>query len=127
MESEYILIIDEDKEFLASVLDFLIVHMNCENVVWAVSPEEAEEKIKTYKPRLVILDLGMKKLRGPSASAHSTGSSPVRMTPTRPTSPACSRPQITTSSLAMSHREAGSPLPPTLPPLPRRAPSRNQS
>jgi len=69
MESEYILIIDDDKEFLATALDFLIVHMNCENVVWAVSPEEAEEKIKIYKPRLVILDLGMQKIRGEEISS----------------------------------------------------------
>jgi DNA-binding NarL/FixJ family response regulator len=64
MESEYILIIDEDKEFLANVIDFLVVHMNLDNVIWTVSPEEAEEKIKTYKPRIVILDLGMEILRG---------------------------------------------------------------
>jgi DNA-binding response OmpR family regulator len=79
MESEYILIIDDDKEFLATALDFLIVHMNCENVVWAVSPEDAEEKIKTYKPRVVILDLGMKKLRGDEISSiiNNNENSPV--------------------------------------------------
>ncbi len=69
MESEYILIIDEDKEFLATTLDFLTVHMNLNNVVWAVSSEEAEEKIKIYKPRLVILDLGMQKIRGEEISS----------------------------------------------------------
>ena len=69
MESEYILIIDEDKEFLASALDFLIVHMNCKNVVWAASPEEAEVENNIYKPRLVILDLGMKKLKGNEISS----------------------------------------------------------
>ena len=60
MQSEYVMIIDDDKEFLAGALDFLIVQMNLNNVVWAVSPEEAEEKIKIYKPKVVILDLGMK-------------------------------------------------------------------
>jgi DNA-binding NarL/FixJ family response regulator len=64
MASECILIVDEDKEFLAVALDFLIVQMNIDNVVWAASPEEAEEKMKIYNPRVVVLDLGMKKLRG---------------------------------------------------------------
>ncbi|MDR3667830.1 MAG: response regulator [Ignavibacteriaceae bacterium] len=64
MASECILIVDEDKEFLAIALDFLIVHLNLDNVVWAVSPEEAEEKLKIYNPRVVVLDLGMNKLRG---------------------------------------------------------------
>ena len=69
MQSEYVLIIDDDKEFLGAALDFLIVQMNLNNVVWAVSPEEAEEKIKIYNPKVVILDLGMKKLRGKEISS----------------------------------------------------------
>jgi DNA-binding response OmpR family regulator len=63
------MIIDDDKEFLAVALDFLIVQMNLNNVVWAVSPEEAEEKIRIYNPKVVILDLGMKKLRGKEISS----------------------------------------------------------
>jgi len=69
MTSDSILIIDEDKEFLAIALDFLIVHLNLNNVIWAVSPEEAEEKLKIYNPRVVVLDLGMKKLRGEELSS----------------------------------------------------------
>ena len=69
MVSESILIIDEDKEFLAKALDFLIVQMNLENVIWAVTPEEAEEKIKMFNPRIIILDLGTKKLRGEEISS----------------------------------------------------------
>jgi DNA-binding response OmpR family regulator len=69
MQSEYVMIIDDDKEFLALALDFLIVQMNLNNVVWAVSPEEAEEKIRIYNPKVVILDLGMKKLRGKEISS----------------------------------------------------------
>ena len=69
MQSDYILIVDDDKEFLGAALDFLIVQMNLNNVVWAVSPEEAEEKIKIYNPKVVILDLGMKKLRGKEISS----------------------------------------------------------
>ena len=33
-------------------------------VTWAVSPEEAEDKFFKYNPGLVILDLGMDKLKG---------------------------------------------------------------
>ena len=69
MQSEYVMIIDDDKEFLAVALDFLIVQMNLNNVVWAVSPEEVEEKMKIYNPKVVILDLGMKKLRGKEISS----------------------------------------------------------
>jgi len=69
MEAVSILIIDDDKEFLATTLDFLIVQMKLSNVVWAVTPEEAEEKVKIYNPRVVILDLGMKKLRGEEISS----------------------------------------------------------
>jgi DNA-binding NarL/FixJ family response regulator len=69
MASECILIVDEDKEFLALALDFLTVNMNLENVVWAVSPEEAEEKMRIYKPRVVVLDLGMRKLHGEEISS----------------------------------------------------------
>lgn len=69
MESGSILIIDDDKEFLAIALDFLIVQLNLSNVVWAVTPEEAEEKVRIYNPKVVILDLGMKKLRGEEISS----------------------------------------------------------
>jgi DNA-binding response OmpR family regulator len=69
MAPESILIIDEDKEFLAKALDFLIVQMNLENVIWAVTPEEAEEKMRIFNPRIVILDLGTKKLRGEEISS----------------------------------------------------------
>jgi DNA-binding response OmpR family regulator len=68
MQSECILIIDDDKEFMATALDFLIVQMNMDNVVWAVTPEEAEEKMQIYNPRIIILDLGTKKLRGEEIS-----------------------------------------------------------
>jgi DNA-binding NarL/FixJ family response regulator len=64
MISDSILIIDEDREFLAEAVDFLVVQMKLSNVLWAVTPEDAEEKVRLYNPRIVLLDLGMKKLRG---------------------------------------------------------------
>jgi DNA-binding NarL/FixJ family response regulator len=69
MLPDSILIIDKDEEFLTSTLDFLIVQMNLSNVVWAVTPEEAEEKFRLYNPGIVIMDLGMEKLRGEEISA----------------------------------------------------------
>ena len=69
MENGHILIIDSDKEFLAIAIEYLSVQMNLDNIIWAVSPEEAEEKMKTYNPKVVILDLGMKKLRGEEISS----------------------------------------------------------
>ena len=79
MESGYILIIDSDKEFLAIAIEYLSVQMNLNNIIWAVSPEEAEEKMKIYNPKVVILDLGMKKLRGEEISSviNSSENSPV--------------------------------------------------
>ena len=64
MENKSILVIDDNEDFLAFVLDFLILDMNIGEVIWAVSPEEAEEKMHLYNPGIVILDLGMKKLNG---------------------------------------------------------------
>lgn len=69
MLPDSILIIDKDEEFLASALDFLIVQMNLNNVVWAVSPEEAEEKFRLYNPGIVIMDLGTERIKGEEISA----------------------------------------------------------
>jgi DNA-binding NtrC family response regulator len=69
MVPESILIIDNDEEFLARTLDFLVVHMKLNNVIWAKSSEEAEEKMKIYNPGVVILDLGMEKVKGEEISS----------------------------------------------------------
>jgi len=63
-----IMVIDSNEEFLGFVLDFLINDMNLNEVVWAVSPEEAWNKINTYQPGIIILDLGMKKYNGEEIS-----------------------------------------------------------
>jgi len=63
-----IMVIDSNEEFLGFVLDFLINDMDMNEVVWAVSPEEAWDKMKTYKPGIVILDLGMNKYNGEELS-----------------------------------------------------------
>ena len=59
MKSNSILVIDNDEEFLTFALDFLSVEVKFNQVVSAGSSEEAELKIKTCKPDIVILDLGM--------------------------------------------------------------------
>lgn len=69
MENKSILVIDDNKEFLAFVLDFLILDMNVGEVIWAITPEEAEEKVLLYNPGIVILDLGMRQLNGQEISS----------------------------------------------------------
>ena len=60
MKSNSILVIDNDEEYLAFVMNFLTIEMQLNQVVWAVSSKDAENKIKTFNPDIVILDLGMK-------------------------------------------------------------------
>ena len=59
MKSNSILVIDNDEEFLTFALDFLSVGVKFNQVVSAGSSEEAEQKIRTFQPDIVILDLGM--------------------------------------------------------------------
>ncbi len=68
MTNKSIMVVDSNEEFLGFVLDFLINDMDMNEVVWAVSPEEAWEKVNVYKPGIIILDLGMKKYNGEEIS-----------------------------------------------------------
>lgn len=79
MKNKSILVIDDNEEFLGFVLDFLINDLNLNEVVWAVSPEDAWKKVKVYNPGIIILDLGMKKLDGQEISTliNTTQASPV--------------------------------------------------
>jgi|WetSurMetagenome_2_1015567.scaffolds.fasta_scaffold933185_1 DNA-binding NarL/FixJ family response regulator len=58
MDTGTILIIDDNIDFLAEAMAFLINDMQIK-VVCAFSREEAEEKIKKHNPGIIILDLGM--------------------------------------------------------------------
>jgi DNA-binding NarL/FixJ family response regulator len=58
MDSGTILIIDDNIEFLADAMAFLINDVKL-RVICAFSRDEAEEKIKKNKPGIIILDLGM--------------------------------------------------------------------
>ena len=60
MKSNSILVIDNDVEYLTFVMDFLTIEMKLNQVAWAVSSKDAENKINTFNPDIVILDLGMK-------------------------------------------------------------------
>ena len=79
MVNKSIMVIDSNEEFMGFVLDFLINDMDMNEVVWAVSAEEAWEKINKYKPGIIILDLGMKKYNGVELSTliNTTQSSPI--------------------------------------------------
>jgi len=59
MKSNSVLVVDNDEEFLTFALDFLSVEVKFNQVVSAGSSEEAERKIRTCHPDIVILDLGM--------------------------------------------------------------------
>jgi len=58
MDSGTILIIDDNIEFLADAMAFLVNEMKLK-ITCAFSREEAEEKIKKNNPGIIILDLGM--------------------------------------------------------------------
>lgn len=58
MDSGTILIIDDNIEFLAEAMAFLINVLKLK-VICAFSREEAEEKIRKNNPGIIILDLGM--------------------------------------------------------------------
>jgi DNA-binding NarL/FixJ family response regulator len=58
MDSGTILIIDDNIEFLADAMAFLVNEMKLK-VICAFSREEAEIKIRKNKPGIIILDLGM--------------------------------------------------------------------
>jgi DNA-binding NarL/FixJ family response regulator len=59
MKSNSVLVVDNDEEFLTFALNFLSVRVKFNQVVSAGSSEEAELKIRTCNPDIVILDLGM--------------------------------------------------------------------
>lgn len=58
MNSGSVLIVDDNIEFLADAMPFLINEMKI-TVSCAFCKEEAEEKINKYNPGIIILDLGM--------------------------------------------------------------------
>ena len=58
MKNDTVLIVDDNIEFLADAMAFLINDMKIK-VTCAFSREEAEDKIRKNKPEIVILDLGM--------------------------------------------------------------------
>jgi DNA-binding NarL/FixJ family response regulator len=59
MKSNSVLVVDNDEEFLTFALNFLSFGVKFNQVVSAGSSEEAELKIRTCNPDIVILDLGM--------------------------------------------------------------------
>ena len=58
MNNGTILIVDDNIEFLADAMAFLINDMKIK-VICAFCREEAEEKMKKNNPGIIILDLGM--------------------------------------------------------------------
>jgi DNA-binding NarL/FixJ family response regulator len=77
MKSNNVLVIDSDQEFLTFALNYLSTDMKFKHVVKAVSPEEAEIKIKTSRPDIVILDLGMKEAEKLSTLIKNKSNAPI--------------------------------------------------
>lgn len=59
-----ILVVDDNKDFLNSTIEFLTMDMNIDVVTWAESTEEAVEKVGKYNPNVVLVDLGTEKYMG---------------------------------------------------------------
>ena len=64
MRPKSILIIDENCRFLHASVEFFTTEYGINLVTWAVSPQEAVNKFYQFSPELVILDIGMKTLKG---------------------------------------------------------------
>jgi len=64
MGPKSILIVDDNSGFLTASVEFLSNEMGINLVTWANSPQEAVKKFNEFSPELVILDLGMSKIKG---------------------------------------------------------------
>jgi DNA-binding NarL/FixJ family response regulator len=64
LKPKSILIIDENPGFLSASIEYFSIELGINIVSWAVSPQEAVNKFFKFSPDLVILDLGMKTLKG---------------------------------------------------------------
>ena len=64
MNRKSILIVDENEDFLSSSIEFLTLDMKVDVVTWAVSVEEAADKVEKYNPEIIILDLATPQYNG---------------------------------------------------------------
>jgi DNA-binding response OmpR family regulator len=64
LKPKSILIVDESSHFLTVSVEFFSIELGINLVSWALSPQEAVNKFFKFNPDLVILDLGMNKLKG---------------------------------------------------------------
>ncbi len=64
MKALKILLVDDNNRFRNSALRYLDSNLRYEYLVWASSGEEAIEKVETYKPDLIIIDIAMTGMNG---------------------------------------------------------------
>jgi DNA-binding NarL/FixJ family response regulator len=76
MGYDTILIIDDNIEFLADAMPFLINEMKIK-VICSFSREEAEEKIRKNRPGIIILDLGINRVEKLSALKDLRSDAPI--------------------------------------------------
>lgn len=60
MQSNTILIIDNNIEFITEAINILSSDNDVNEVVWSLTTENIQKKIQNYKPSIIILDLGIK-------------------------------------------------------------------
>ncbi len=59
LKAKSILVFDDDRDFLESAINFLILDARMPLVTWAIDLREAEDKINKFTPDIVLLDLSM--------------------------------------------------------------------
>lgn len=64
MKRKSILVVDTNREFLNTTIEFLTMEMKIDVVTWAENSEEAVEKFERYSPDVVLMDLGTDKYMG---------------------------------------------------------------
>lgn len=64
METKYVLLIDDNKNFMESAVKFLSTDKHFSVVEWAPSAEEAFDKINKFNPDLVLMDISLPGMNG---------------------------------------------------------------
>jgi len=64
LESKSVLIVDDNKKFMESAINFLTTDKHFSVVGWAFTAGEAFEKIRKFRPDLILMDFSLPDMNG---------------------------------------------------------------